>query len=147
MARKKKEIVKKKPVGAPRKYSDEDIEAIRKELEIYIKETNMPIIAEFALRIDVPRTTLYDLKGLSSLLKKAITKAEVFLQKAALANKVNVTFAIFKLKQRGFDWTDKKEVEHSGEVKHKLSLADLHKKAMEYEEQKKLEEDSGKDTD
>lgn len=90
-----------------RKYTDEDIERIKNNLIEYIENEEMPIIAEFCYKNDIPKSTLYSLKEVSTLLKKAINKKETYLEKESLKNKINPTVAIFSLKQLG--WSDKIE--------------------------------------
>lgn len=95
--------------GRPPKYNPEEKLALVKAFNIYIDKTDIPIIAEFAHLHDIPRSTLYDLPDLSTLLKKAIDKKEANLEIMALYGKINSTMAIFSLKQIG--WRDKQDVE------------------------------------
>lgn len=78
------------------------------------KET--PSITGLALHLDTSRKTLMQYERLddpllSNAIKRAKDKIEYYTENAALEPAVK----IFKLKN--FEWTDKQEVEHSGEVK------------------------------
>ncbi len=89
-----------------------------KEFEKYIEETDIPIIAEFAYQHNVYHEFFYDHDEFSTLLKKARDKKIAQLEKLALEGKVNVTMAIFSLKQLG--WTDKKNVDIEGSLLFKV---------------------------
>ena len=97
-----------------RKYSDEDVERIKKQLSDYIASVEIPILAEFAYTHGVARSTLYEYEELSTLLKQCIEKKEAQLERKALEGDVNTTMAIFSLKQLG--WRDKHDVEHTGAI-------------------------------
>jgi len=99
-------------VGRPRLYNPEEIETIKTEFINYIGETDIPIIAEFSYKHNVPRETLYKYEEFSTLLKDCITKKEAALEAKALRGDVNVTMAIFSLKQLG--WSDKMQTELTG---------------------------------
>lgn len=108
--------------GRPRRYSDEEVKEIKDALSLYIENTEIPIVAEFAYLHDVHRSTLYDYEEFSSLLKKCIDKKEAQLERQGLANNINATMAIFSLKQLG--WRDKQEIEHSGDLDIKVDIID-----------------------
>jgi hypothetical protein len=91
-------------VGAPRIHNREEI---RLKLLEYIENNEIPILAEFAYQNDISRDQLYDWPELTDARKKCILKKEAQLEKGALSNQINVTMAIFSLKQMG--WTDKQE--------------------------------------
>lgn len=99
-------------VGRPLKYNAEEIETIKTEFINYIRETDIPIIAEFAYQNNVPRDAIYDYAEFSALKKLCIEKKESQLEKMGLAGQVNVTMAIFSLKQLG--WSDKTQTEITG---------------------------------
>ena len=101
-------------MGRPKKYTDEAIEQIQQNMEQYIQITDIPIIAEFAYKNNIPRHVLYDYDEFSTLLKKLTDKKEAQLERLGLTGKVDKTMAIFSLKQLG--WRDKNETEHTGTV-------------------------------
>ena len=92
------------PAGRPRIFSKKKVKEICQKLEEYIESEEIPIIAEFAYKNDVPRQSLYDYPEFSTLLKKLIDKKECQLERLALKRKVNSVVAIFSLKQLG--WRD-----------------------------------------
>lgn len=108
-------MAKSGKVGRPRKYNDKQVKAIIKKLEKYIKENDIPIIAEFAYKNNILKTTLYEYAEFATLLKKAIAKKESNLERGLLHNRLNAAGAIFSLKQLG--WRDKQDISHSGEMK------------------------------
>ena len=105
-------------MARPVKYTKKAIEKIRLDMEKYTKRENIPIVAEFAYKYNVPRQTLYvfaeqDAK-FSDTIKQLVAKKESQLEKLGLLNAINPSMAIFSLKQLG--WRDKQEMEHSGQV-------------------------------
>lgn len=100
--------------GRPKKYTKQRIKEILINLEIYIANTCIPIIAEFAYQNEIPRQYLYEIKELSDTIKRLIDKKEANLERLALDNKINHVMAIFSLKQLG--WKDKSEVDHNVKV-------------------------------
>lgn len=97
--------MKKRPVGRPRKYTQEYLAEIVEKLERYIDETPVPVVAEFAYQNKIPRQALYDHVELSDSIKRLIDKKEAQLERLALNGEINQSMAIFSLKQLG--WTDK----------------------------------------
>jgi hypothetical protein len=114
-------------LARPRVYKHDDIADL---LAAYIDENELPLIEEFCVNNDVTRDTFYRLLGesehgknsvgeevsskLSCIKKRADQKAEAYLVKNALGNKVNPVFSMFMLKQARFGWRDKQEIEHTG---------------------------------
>ncbi len=88
-------------IGRPREI---DREALLSKLLIYIRDTPIPIIAEFAAQNQLHRQQLYDMEELSDALKACVFKKEAALEREALNGNVNCTMAIFSLKQLG--WKD-----------------------------------------
>jgi hypothetical protein len=109
-------------MGRPKEYTDEKIKEINDKLEKYIKETEIPIIAEFAYLNDIRKATLYDHEGFSYSIKKCIAKKEAMLEKKGLNGEINTAMAIFSLKQLG--WRDRQEIETVGETIIKVDLID-----------------------
>ncbi len=105
-------------MARPKKF---DADKLAKELEKYIALNEDPIVQEFCHEQKVSRDTLYRLakenQTLSDNIKDLHSKQEVRTVRKAEAGEINATFAIFKLKQRCYGWTDKQEMEHSGELK------------------------------
>jgi hypothetical protein len=95
----------KRPVGRPRKYTREYLAEIVEKLERYIDETPVPVVAEFAYKNRIPRQALYDHEELSDSIKRLIDKKEAQLEILALKGEINITMAIFSLKQMG--WRDR----------------------------------------
>ena len=94
------------------KWTDEVIEEVRKRLEKYIDESEIPIVSEFAYLSKIGRQQLYTFaeknKSLSDTIKRGIEKKETQLERLGLLNVINPSVAIFSLKQLG--WTDRKEI-------------------------------------
>ena len=106
-------------MGRPIKYIPEEV---TKQLNDYIVNTEDPMIEEFSLLDTSPcRDTIYEIaknyKPLSDTIKKCHVKQQVRTVRNAEAGMSNQSFAIFKLKQKCYGWTDKQELEHSGEIK------------------------------
>lgn len=95
-------------VGRPTKMSVKAFKELAAKFEAYIDENQVPIISEFAYQNHILKQQLYDWPEFANLLKRCKEKKEAQLEKAALANKVNVSMAIFSLKQLG--WTDKQDI-------------------------------------
>jgi hypothetical protein len=93
------------------KLGTEKIQQINDKLNKYIDTTDIPIIAEFAYENNLRRQLLYENEVLSDTIKKAVDKKEAQLERKALDNDINTTFAIFSLKQLG--WKDKQEIDHT----------------------------------
>lgn len=102
-------------MARPKEYTPERIEQILINLDLYIANTDIPIVAEFAYQNRIPRQYLYEIEELTDTIKRLIDKKEANLERMGLENKINQTMAIFSLKQLG--WKDKKEIEHSGQIK------------------------------
>jgi hypothetical protein len=100
----------KKSVGRPKEWTPERINALIVLIEQYTEETEIPILAEFCYKNNIYKQLLYDMPEFSDSIKKLISKKEAQLERKALTGEVNVTTAIFSLKQLG--WRDKQEIEH-----------------------------------
>jgi len=90
--------------GRPREH---DRAALAAEFIAYIENAEIPIIAEFAHRHGVSKSVLYDWPEFADLLKLCTSKKEAALERKALAGEINVSMAIFSLKQLG--WSDRAE--------------------------------------
>jgi len=109
--------------GAPLIFTEEKLAKMKKQIEKYTKETDIPILAECATRMDILRQTLYEHDELSDAIKKLIQKKEAQLEKLASFNVINPTMAIFSLKQIG--WKDKHEIDSTIIIKNKSDLEKL----------------------
>lgn len=114
-------------MSRPIEYTPEVMNEIIENLDKYVSNTEVPIFAEFCYENDYSREYLYDLaknnKQLSYAIKNCITKKEAQLERLALQKNVDVTMAIFSLKQLG--WRDKQDVEHSGKVDSQVQVIKL----------------------
>jgi len=99
----------KRPVGRPRTYNKKEIKELLKKFEIYIENTDIPILVEFAYKNGITRASLYDYPEFSTLKERCLLKKEAQLETLALFNVVNPTMAVFSLKQMG--WSDKSKEE------------------------------------
>ena len=99
-------------VGRPKEF---DSIEMANALDKYTESTDDPIIEEFCLQYECSRDTFYRLVKecvqFSDSMKRAHAKQEIRTQRLAEVGKINTTFAIFKLKQKRFGWTDKQEIE------------------------------------
>lgn len=111
--------MKKNPVGRPLKYTGKYLQEIKKKFEKYIKENDIPIIAEFAYKNDIPRQKLYEFEELNDTIKRCIDKKETNLEKGVLSGKLNAAMGIFSLKQLG--WSDKQEILNQGSIELKIT--------------------------
>lgn len=89
---------------------------VAKELNLYIETHEDPMIEEFCLMDRSPtKDTLYRLEKTCQLLSDSIkslhNKQHIRTVKKAEAGEIPTAFAIFKLKQKCYGWTDKQEVE------------------------------------
>ena len=103
--------------GRPKVYSDEKI---LEDLIKYMNNTDDPYIEDFILQNEFSPDTFYRLakenKKLSDTIKRVHAKQMMRTVRKAELGEINPTFAIFKLKQKCYGWTDKQEIEHSGEM-------------------------------
>jgi len=97
--------------GRPKIY---DSKEITKDLLIYIENTADPMIEEFVLNSAFSGDTLYRLakddEKLSETIKNVHKKQSIRTQRLVEAGDMNPTWAIFKMKQPCYGWTDKQEV-------------------------------------
>ena len=98
-------------MARPRIYNADDI---RVKLDAYIDSTDDCLIDEFLLNEYMPAQTLYRLakesEALNDSIKRCHHKQALRVQRGAENGTINPTFAIFKLKQPCYAWTDKQEV-------------------------------------
>lgn len=118
-----------------------DVKDVIRKLDKYIKDNEEPLIQEFILNYGISKSRFYALAEENSLLKdtikNAILKQEIFLIRGTERGKLNATFSIFRLKQKCFGWSDKQEVEHSGETTQNINIMSEEDKKRKYEDLKK----------
>jgi len=95
-------------------WTPQKIASVIKQMEAYTTETDLPILAEFAYTHDYDRAQLYGFPKIAHTIKKMMLKKETELEKIAIKGDAPTAFCIFSLKQLG--WSDKQQIEHSGEV-------------------------------
>jgi hypothetical protein len=100
------------PSGRLKIYNADEL-AIK--LNDYIDNSSDPIIEEFCLINNMSRDTLHrhsqESVVLSDTIKKCHAKQAIRTQRLAESGDINTTFAIFKLKQKCYGWSDKQEIE------------------------------------
>ena len=101
----------KAPVGRQKTL---DYEELVEEFNKYVDITDYPIIKEFCVLYNISFVHLDELKreipDLAYVIKRSLAKSEMWLEKNALVNKCNPIFAMFRLKQPCFGWTDKQDI-------------------------------------
>ena len=113
----------KRPVGHPvTRWTPKALSDLNTKLLQYIRDTDIPIIAEFAYLNDVRRQFLYESPALADSIKKCTEKKESQLERMSLKGEVNTTQAIFSLKQLG--WTDRQEIKHGGSLRIQYEVVD-----------------------
>ena len=94
-----------------------DPEVIAVELLEYIDNSEDPYVSEYCIQRPISRDTVYrlekDCKKLSDTIKYCHEKQKLRTVRGAESGDINSTFAIFKMKQKCYGWTDKTEVENT----------------------------------
>lgn len=105
--------------GRPKKYTE--VEVLQKKIEKYFKQCDKEhepyTITGLCLALDICRDTLSEYaknKEFSDTIKKAKLKVENYLEKHLIIDS-STTGIIFNLKNN-FGWTDKQQLEHSGNI-------------------------------
>lgn len=105
------------PGGRPTKLTQAQRAYVWNALFEYIQNEDDPTIVGFvaydpaANEYDVTRDNINDWPEFSTLIKKATTKQEAYLLKNASKNRINPTFAIFRLKQPVHGYSDKTQTD------------------------------------
>jgi len=98
-------------VARPRVF---DSKEITKDLLKYIEKTEDPMVEEFVMNSAFSTDTLYRLAKedteLSETIKKVHQKQSIRTQRLAEQGDIPTAWAIFKMKQKCYGWTDKQEV-------------------------------------
>lgn len=97
--------------GRPREY---DRVKILAAFEKYIKDTDIPIVAEFSSQQGFGRGMMYEWDTFKEALARCTAKKEAALERAGLDGSANVAMAIFSLKQLG--WKDRTDLTHMGDA-------------------------------
>lgn len=105
--------------GRPKKYTE--VELMRQKIEGYFKECEEKhepyTVTGLCLALDICRDTLLEYaksEEFSDTIKKAKLKVENYLEKHLITDS-STTGIIFNLKNN-FGWTDKQQLEHSGNI-------------------------------
>lgn len=114
--------------GAPNKLTVDEKKEVWKAFEKFVDENDYPTVTGFCanhklgIKYKLISQNLKDWPQFSSLIKRANDKQAEYTEDMAQRGKMNPTWAIFKLKQPAFGWTDKQEVEHSGSLEIKRGM-------------------------
>lgn len=100
---------RRNPVGRPPKVAAEDIPKLMDDFSEYIRNTDIPIIAQFAAQQGLWKGWFHDRVEFSNLLKECTNKKEAALEIGMLTGTLNATGSIFSLKQLG--WTDRQQLD------------------------------------
>lgn len=127
MTRGKPKDGSKNPGGRPKVWTKDAIEALADDLDAWAKDPSAMFLASFCRDNGTHRQRLYEFAKESpkfaDSLKRAETACEANIAEGTADGAIPPAFGIFGLKQRG--WTDKQEIEHSGEVKSKVVQVQL----------------------
>ena len=109
-SQKKTALIKSQDKPEKRKrLTPKDIQAIKLKYLEYIQETDIPIVNDFAFRMQMRRETLYQNKVLREITELAVLKKLAALERGMVTGTLPVAGCIFALKQHG--WKDRQEVE------------------------------------
>jgi len=95
-------------MARPKKYTKKYLKEIAILIDEYTDKSAIPILAECAGNLDHHRQFFYehdDCPEFLDAVKRLLTKKEARLEIGGLSGKLNVSMAIFSLKQMG--WSDK----------------------------------------
>lgn len=104
-------------VGAPEKLTPEEKIEVYKAFQQYVEEESYPTVPGFcandetARKYKIIKQNLFDWAQFSSLIKIAVDKQEAYTEDKVMHGKMPPAWAIFKLKQPAFGWTDKQEIQ------------------------------------
>ena len=132
-------------VGRPIKYSFTEKTKLLEDLKLYIEAEEYPTMPEFCVRHKISKRRIYEwAKGdnenadtkkkyplqeyFSELIEIMNGKQEQFIEKNVMLGNITPSFAIFKLKQQGINWTDKADIGISGDMSISIGLPPEFKK-------------------
>lgn len=125
-----------KKMGRPKKYTVEKIEEIRKQIEEYIEETDIPILSEFCHKNDIRKQRISEFEKesdkFSDTIKRLHEKEEAQLWRLGFLNIINQSFGIFRLKQKPFCYSDKQQLEHTGTMNVNNSYKEMSDEELEH---------------
>jgi hypothetical protein len=107
-------------LGRPREH---DREKLKAAFQLYISQTPIPIVAEFAANNGLSKQYIHQTEDFIDLVKICLAKKEAALERKSLAGDVNVTMAIFSLKQLG--WSDRQDITHKGDAAYPLAISSV----------------------
>ena len=114
-------------VGRPIKYSHKEKKEILDALKTYVEVEEYPTMPKFCVAHKISKQRLYEwAKGenenadtitkyplkefFDELIQRMNNKQEQFIEENVMRGHIPTAFAIFKLKQRSFGWTDRQEI-------------------------------------
>jgi hypothetical protein len=126
-------------VGRPIKYTFAEKTKLLKELECYIESEEYPTMPKFCTLKNIPKQRIYEWakdekpnleaqkkyplgEYFTELIKRMNDKQEAFIELHAMQGNIPPSFAIFKLKQPGINWSDRQDVGLSGGMKISIGL-------------------------
>lgn len=120
----------KNPGGAPKEWTKERIEALADQLDQWSQGDDAQFLETFckAHRTYPQRLSEFAKENpkFAEVLKVAKASCAASMAQATFDGACPPAFGIFALKQHG--WTDKQEIEHSGEIKSTVTQVELPKK-------------------
>ena len=125
--------------GRPIRYTYKEKLAILNALKEYIQNEEYPCMPRFCVANKISKQRIYewtrnekensDGKGkyplgeyFTELIRQMNAKQEAFVEENTMKGNISPSFAIFKLKQQGFGWTDKQDFNVSGDMKISIGL-------------------------
>jgi hypothetical protein len=131
MTRGKPKDGSKNPGGAPTVWTPERISALADDLQAWSRDPSAMFLASFCKGRGLYRQRLTEFadknEKFADALKAAQAVCEANIAEGTADGAIPPAFGIFGLKQH--KWTDKQEIEHSGEIKSHVIQVELPKKA------------------
>lgn len=131
-------------MARPKKWTERRRKEVRNRLFDYVRKHAKPSVADFCVREEIPRSKLYSWEEVKDALDLLRAKREKYWEeKLDDPNNKNTSGAIFALKQLG--WSDRQEVNNTGEVTHK-HVVEMPKQdtVEEWQQQRQLPENQSK---
>jgi len=132
-------------VGRPIKYSFTEKTKLLEALKLYIETEEYPTMPAFCVSHKISKRRIYEWANgdnenadtkkkyplqeyFSELIEIMNSKQEQFIEKNVMLGNIAPSFAIFKLKQQGINWTDRSDLGISGDVSISIGLPPEFKK-------------------